>query len=96
MIYCLRLLSLDDVIKLLYSLLCLYCIVFLIYYTCVVIICVEKWILTHICYAFSFVSKTGCDRSGIKAMLTLGLFEICLFCSYKFILLILSLLIHLR
>jgi hypothetical protein len=31
-----------------------------------------KWILAHICYAFGFAPKTGCDRSGIKGMLTLG------------------------
>jgi hypothetical protein len=31
-----------------------------------------KWILAHICYALGFAPRTGCDRSGFEAMLTLG------------------------
>jgi hypothetical protein len=33
---------------------------------------VWKWILAHIWYALGSTPGTGCDRSGIKAMLTLG------------------------
>ena len=29
-------------------------------------------ILAHIWYALGFVLKTGCDRSGIRAVLTVG------------------------
>jgi hypothetical protein len=28
-----------------------------------------KWILAHICYAFSFAPRTGCDRSHITLKL---------------------------
>jgi hypothetical protein len=61
----------DDVIKLSYYVFMplLHCL--LINYTCHVNICVENgsW---HTCYAFGVAPKTGCDRSGIRAMLTLG------------------------
>jgi hypothetical protein len=61
-IYCLRLLSMDDVIKLLYSLLRLYCIVvWYILHLWRQHMC-GKWILAHICYAFGFAPKTGCDN----------------------------------
>jgi hypothetical protein len=55
---CLRYYDLDDVIKLLYSFLRLYCIVFR-YITLVTSTYVWKWILARICYAFSFAPKPG-------------------------------------
>ena len=32
----------------------------------------DKLILAHMYYTFGFVSKIGCDRSGTRAMLTVG------------------------
>jgi hypothetical protein len=64
-ICCLSLLCLDDVIKLLYSLLCLYCIVFDILHLWHQHMC-RKWILAHICYAFGFAPKIGCDNASIS------------------------------
>jgi hypothetical protein len=58
--YYLRLLSLNDVIKLWYSLLRLYYIVIW-YITLVTSTYVWKMDHGHICYAFGFAPKTGCD-----------------------------------
>ena len=27
----------------------------------------EKWIMAHICYAFGFAPKTGCDKQATKS-----------------------------
>jgi hypothetical protein len=67
----LRYYDLDDVIKLLYSLYAFIALSFHILHLWRQHM-YGKWILAHICYAFGFAPKTGCDRSGIKAMLTLG------------------------
>jgi hypothetical protein len=58
--YCLRYLCLDDVIKLFYSLYAFIALSFDILHLWCQHIC-EKWILAHICYAFGFAPRTGCD-----------------------------------
>jgi hypothetical protein len=59
--YFLRHYCLDDVIKLLYSLLRFIAFYFDILHLWRQHMC-GKWIHAHICYAFSFAPKTGCER----------------------------------
>jgi hypothetical protein len=63
--YYLRYLCLDDVIKLTYSLCAFIALSFDILHLWCQHIC-GKWILAHICYAFDFAPKTGCDSLGLK------------------------------
>jgi hypothetical protein len=58
--YYLRHLCLDDVIKLLYSPYAFIALSFDILHLWLQNMC-GKWILAHICYAFGFAPKTGCD-----------------------------------
>jgi hypothetical protein len=68
---CLRYYDPDDVIKLLYSLYAFIALSFDILHLWRQHMC-GKWILAHICYAFGFVPRTGCDRTAAGTRQGLG------------------------